>query len=119
MKSLPIHALYLIHIAFWFYVVFGSFLGPEHAKRIRRQIIPVTYILHTIFPFHVLMKMKEMVAGESHGYYRDMYESSAFMQSFSRLNQHFEKVSAFNPISPQGLLVLSLLVSNYVDEKGK
>jgi len=102
----------IFHILIWLFVLF-AFLNKTFAKINLFVIIPFIYIIH-IFPFHFILKAKELL------YPTDSMERADRISEilvipilFTRLQTFLETRCFGNPIGPQGLLILGAVTSSF------
>lgn len=112
--------IYIFHILIWGFVMFGGFISPKYAKIIVYFIIPFIYILH-ILPFHPLESIKASLIKDTkekdekqivYNYYL------VFPFIFNKLKVFFTTIgSIFNPLSPQGMLILGMIINTQILRK--
>ena len=116
-----IYALSIFHVFIWIYIIFGSFFGKKHAKFIIYYLIPFIYILH-ILPFHIIREAKKKKLNINNDEIfdkkiKDIEYSIPIIgfirKKFHELWEKLDKYSTFNPISPQGMLILGMIIGNY------
>lgn len=111
---------YVFHILIWGFIMFGGFLSPKYAKLIVYFIVPLIYILH-IFPFHPLEYIKANLIKDTkekeekqiiYNYYL------VFPFLFDKCKVFFTTIgSIFNPLSPQGMLILGMIINTQILRK--
>ena len=116
-----IYILSIFHIFIWSYIIFGSFFGKKHARFIIYYLIPFVYILH-ILPFHILIELKKKLLNINND---EIFDKKIMeieytipiigfiMKKFYLINEKLDNYSTFNPISPQGMLILGMIIGIY------
>jgi hypothetical protein len=111
-----------IHILFWLYVIFGSFLGQDHARFILLWLIPFVWLLH-MAPFHILFDYESKMVGLSRATpLRQREEAVAvvvsgifpFMRPVYDLQFWCQDNCTFNPIGGQGMIILGAIVASRI-----
>lgn len=112
-KQCSFFLLSLLHIIIWVFVLF-AFINPTLARINVLYVIPLIFILHTCCPFHILNKAKENMYPNSHEQrFNDIQKQLVLPEWFQILSKQLETRCTFNPLSPQGMLVLGLITSIY------
>jgi hypothetical protein len=101
----------LIHISIWIIVVF-SFLNTKAAYINLYYIIPIIYISH-ILPFHGLTELKKKISPNNYEKLFNYIKKRTIIAQLYDILLNFFKFSTFNPISPQGMLILGSISSGY------
>lgn len=112
MDFIAVDILIIFHSAFWIALVGGNLIMPINwVKVISLIIVPITYLIHAMFPFHILEQSKLNLLSEEQVKEREM----AFLVSglFETASQQFQKHSYANPLSAQGLLILTEIIGAY------
>lgn len=113
MKQLLFNIVVIIHILIWAFVLF-AFLNPTLAKINVFYVIPLIYIVHTLFPFHIICKVKEELYPEEHNQKEEDIDKLLIVpHHFKNISSTLDEHCFCNPISPQGMLVLGMITSVY------
>jgi hypothetical protein len=118
-----LHFLITIHIIVWVYPIFGGFISVSNAKFILYYYVPFIYILH-LLPFHIILNTKLYLIDntiisktdnkpDNKEYLHNKEHEYTIIKIFHYIHSTFEKCFA-NPLSPQGLLILSLIINLYI-----
>lgn len=101
----------IIHITVWMIVLF-SFLNKKMAYLNLYYFIPFIYIIHML-PFHILSTVEKNI-------YPNSYEEKFnIIKKYSIVGKLYEKLNKklnfcfFNPLSPQGMMILGSILSTY------
>ena len=101
----------IIHISVWM-VVLCSFINKKLAYLNLYYFIPFIYIIHML-PFHILTNIEKNI-------YPTTYEQKFDkIKKFIIIGDLYEKLKKklkfcfFNPLSPQGMLILGSITSSY------
>jgi hypothetical protein len=89
-----------------------SFVKKEYAYFNLKYVIPFIYLCH-ILPFHILTKLKYTVhKNDTKKKISDFENNNVLFNIFNKFKNSFRNSFA-NPLSPQGLLILSGITSSY------
>ena len=106
----------LIHVLIWTFILVLPMYSKKLAKLNMIYIIPAIYIIHFL-PFHIINSIKMKLLNknmEGMEEERDKIEKYLIIPVFFRkLQKIFDDFSFANPLSPQGILILSLIISIY------
>ena len=108
--------IFIIHILFWIYLVFGSFISKDHARFILLWLIPGVYVLH-MFRFHVLMTMEKKLIGpgtEDEDVVDSLRKQLPFMAPFLDLQAYLERNCFLSPLNGQGMVILGAIISSRI-----
>ena len=117
---LIIHLLAIIHIFIWIYVVFCGIISEKQNNIILYIVLPLIYIIH-LLPFHIIGKSKDILADNITN--NNNSESSNLITNitnFYKIPMYFENLKSLfnhsfcNPLSPQGLIILSFIINIYL-----
>jgi hypothetical protein len=76
-NSFLIIFLYIFHMLFWIFLIFGAFISIKVSKIIMFIIIPFVYLLH-LLPFHVIEKKKINLIYNNLEYYKNIIPKEKF-----------------------------------------
>ena len=120
--NLILQLLIIIHLGIWIFVVFGGFFKESYTKFNIMILIPFIYVIH-ILPFHIITSTKLHIIENDSAYNNNNTPSAQILKDeeqkyiipyyFRKLNNIFED-SLFNPLSPQGLLILGYIINVYI-----
>jgi|SaaInlV_165m_DNA_3_1040750.scaffolds.fasta_scaffold00357_28 hypothetical protein len=100
--------LCIIHVLIWGFVLF-AFINKNTARINIYIVIPIIFLLHCL-PFHFLVQAKKQLYDTS---YLDkeskMYKILIIPDIFLNISKKLEKICTFNPLSPQGMLIIGLI----------
>ena len=106
----------IIHVLIWSSIILLPIYSKNFAKINMIYIIPAIYIIHCL-PFHIINTIKIKLLNtnmEGMEQERDKIEKYLIIPVFFRKLQNILKHYCFaNPLSPQGMLILSLILSIY------
>lgn len=101
----------VLHIVVWM-IVLLSFLNKTLAYLNLYYFIPFIYLMHML-PFHILSTMEKNIHPNS---YEEKFNK---IKKYSIVGELYEKLNKklnfcfFNPLSPQGMLILGCITSAY------
>ncbi len=102
--------LCIIHIAIWIFILL-AFVNKKTAEINLYYLIPFIYVIH-ILPFHIIVKLKHIVEPEDTDKKVKDYESSnIFASSYHYCKDNIFANALFNPLSPQGMMILGAITS--------
>ena len=110
-----------VHVLFWIYVLFGSFLGAKHAAIILFWIVPITWMVH-ILPFHIFGQFEERELGVSNlgKEEKSIAINKAISDIFPLLKPWYEvqewgdRTCYANPSGGQGMLIIGSMLATRV-----
>jgi hypothetical protein len=106
----------IIHILFWVYLIFGSFISKGHARFILLWLIPGLYILH-MYRIHVLMTIEKSLIGPDttpDDITRVMCDDFPIMCPFFELQRFLETNCFQSPLTGQGMMILGAIISSRI-----
>lgn len=109
--------IFYFHTFIWIYLIFGSFISVVHARIILYWIIPFIYLIH-ILNFHILVQLEKNLIDhrisddELKNNYLRMY--IPLINPFLDLQTFLEENCFLSPLSTQGMLILSAIISSNV-----
>lgn len=102
----------LFHIFIWVFVLLG-FIWKSTATINVFFVIPLIYIVH-ILPFHLLIESKKRLQGEDWEVDAQRIDEYLYIPYyFGKFQKGLEQYCFQSPLSPQGMLILGLLLSSY------
>ena len=109
-KKIFFYLVAIVHILIWSFIVF-AFSSVKYAKMNIYYVIPLIYMIH-ILPFHLLVKTKKSLYPNTWEEKQDDFATVLiFPKLYNDLCDSLSKVSTFNPISPQGLMIFGMISS--------
>jgi len=113
--------LTVIHTLIWCFILFGGCFSVTYAKINLLYVIPFVYLLH-ILPFHILTTLKVSNIKSTNPHITDeeieKKMTDAFnifiLPSIKNTLVNFFSFSTFNPLSPQGMLILGGILNVYL-----
>ena len=114
LKELLFLIIYIFHILIWTFLLFGGFYSKFYAYIIIYYLIPFIYLSH-ILPFHPLELAKNRTLSSVESPKRQEFYKPILILPYitDRLHDLFEK-STFNPLSPQGMLILGMIINTRI-----
>ena len=99
----------IVHILVWLFIVF-AWTNIEAARLNLFYVVPMVYILH-ILPVHLFTEMKKRMRPESWEQDdKNVQGMVIFPRAYDALLTFFQKCT-YNPLSPQGMLILGAITS--------
>lgn len=111
--TLLLHSLCFVHVLFWVIVLIVPLFAPlMWVTFIIFGVIPVTILLHALFPFHVLNEAKRFCVQDESEIPTVMaqYEDWGVVRHFTTIQRYFAERSFQSPLSPQGMLLISMFI---------
>lgn len=109
MVSIYFEVLCIVHILVWLFIIF-AFVNKQAAEFNLYYLIPLIYILH-LLPFHIIVSLKEMVEPENTSEKVNEFEHNNFFASCRFKLIDIFKDATFNPLTPQGMMILGTITS--------
>jgi uncharacterized protein YhhL (DUF1145 family) len=114
-KVLAFEFAALVHLVIWGVVLFASFCPDIRITEFTVYIlIPFIYLVHTL-PFHIIEETKKSLVPDEKQRTEQVngIESRYILPDILKwLSSYFEKSFA-NPLSPQGMLILGMILGVY------
>lgn len=112
-----LHALCFSHILFWAIILIAPFIvSLGTLPSILFGLIPLTMLIHAMFPFHILEEAKKHVAGYDDKCVKstmDEYEKWGVVGIITNAQRYCHDNCFQSPLSPQGMLLISSLVCSW------
>ena len=112
-----LHVLCVSHILFWAIVLLAPLLVSVGVlPLILFGLIPLTILVHGIFPLHIIEEAKKHVSGfDADGVKVIMneYESWGAIEYFTQAQRYCHDNCFQSPLSPQGMLLISSLICSW------
>ena len=108
--------VFTVHVLFWVYLIFGSFISAYHAKFILFNLIPGVYILHML-KFHVLVNIEKNLikpCATIDDIISSMRIQIPFINPFLDLQELLNKNCFLSPLNAQGMVILGAIISSRV-----
>ena len=106
--------VYTIHTGTWIFILLGGFYNKDYAYLIVYFVIPFLYILHTLYN-HPLETIKHQLLGKEKESREKLYHPFFVLPVVqNHLSTGIFKKSVFNPVSHQGLMILSMIINTRI-----
>jgi hypothetical protein len=103
--------LCIIHVLIWLFII-TAFINKTTAEINLYYLIPLIYVLH-IFPFHIIIKMKEYAEPENTIEKIKDFENNNIITKIYWDIYRYLSYSTFNPLTPQGMMIFGAISSDW------
>ena len=114
MNCILFRIIIAVHVLFWLYMIFGSFISHWHAHIILFWLVPIVYIWQSM-PIHLLVELEKYTSSSKSISELDEKVKINFLPlvPIKNLQMFCEKHCFASPLGPQGLVILSAIISSH------